>query len=98
VVISHNISRYRSPDEYESADESDLDPDYVSDKRPYCYYCGVQQSQVQRQGFSKHGSERKVIEIGQCKDKGEKRSYFFHIINGFPTHWQKLANPAESQV
>ena len=148
LVVSCSISTHQSSDEYESADDSDLDPDYVQscddsssssdvltdseednktrakstcvtagktpklqtcevtsigeantntqvqrdqlieaqqptsnitvahrqkstvfDKRPHCYYCGVQQSQVQRHWFSKHGSERKVIEIGECNDK-----------------------------
>jgi len=44
----------------------------IFDKRPYCYFCGVQQSQVQRHWLTKHGTEREVIEIDTCKDRNEK--------------------------
>jgi len=44
----------------------------VFDKRPHCYYCGVQQSQVQRHWLTKHSTEREVIEIDMCKDRNKK--------------------------
>jgi len=53
----------------------------VFDKRPYCYYCGVQQAQVQRHWMSKHTLERDVIEIEKCKDKVEKRRLIARLRN-----------------
>lgn len=50
-------------------------------KRPYCYYCGVQHSQVQRHWFSKHGSEKYVIEIDKCKDKVKRRQLIGRLRN-----------------
>lgn len=53
----------------------------IFNKRPYCYYCGVQQSQVQRHWFSKHGSEKYVIEIAMCKDIVKRRQLIGRLRN-----------------
>jgi hypothetical protein len=50
-------------------------------KRPYCYYCAVQQLQVQRHWLSKHGSEKYVIEIDKCKDLVERRRLIARLRN-----------------
>ena len=42
------------------------------DKRPYCYYCGMQLTHVQRHWFCKHASEREVLEIKACRDRNRK--------------------------
>ena len=178
MVVSRSISTHHSSDEYESADDSDLDPDYVQssddgssssdvltdseednktrakstcvtagktpklqtcevtsigeastntqvqrdqlieaqqptssitvahrqkstvfDKRPHCYYCGIQQSQVQRHWFSKHGSERKVIEIGECKDKFIKHGLIAHLRNlGNHLHNVEVLNKRQGEL
>ena len=42
------------------------------DKKPYCFYCGTEQSQIQRHWQTKHGNEREVIELATLKDKTER--------------------------
>ena len=42
------------------------------DKRPYCYFCGESQTQVQRHWMSKHRNEAEVIHLVALKDKAEK--------------------------
>jgi len=51
------------------------------DKKPYCYYCGIAQSQVQRHWFSKHPSETEVIEISMCKDKMRRNQLIARLRN-----------------
>jgi len=51
------------------------------DKKPYCYYCGVPQSQIQRHWLCKHGSEKDVIEIERCKDAVNKRKLIARLRN-----------------
>lgn len=48
--------------------EKDANVKYF-DKRPYCMFCGKQQTQIQRHWLSVHSEEREVIEIKQLKDK-----------------------------
>lgn len=51
------------------------------DKKSYCYYCSVPQSQVQRHWFSKHSSEKDVIEIDLCKDKIKRNQMIARLRN-----------------
>jgi len=51
------------------------------DKKPYCYYCGIAQPQIQRHWFSKHPSETEVIEISMCKDKMRRNQLIARLRN-----------------
>ena len=51
------------------------------DKKPYCYYCGVQQSHIQRHWFSMHREEREVIHVTGLADKNTRRNYITRLRN-----------------
>jgi len=42
------------------------------DKKPYCFFCDSQQTQIQRHWLAKHRNEREVIELSSLVDKSDR--------------------------
>jgi hypothetical protein len=42
------------------------------DKKPYCFFCGIQQAQLQRHWITKHSAESAVIAITGSSDKADR--------------------------
>ena len=42
------------------------------DKRPYCYFCGEAQTQIQRHWMAKHGNEAEVKQLAELTDKSDR--------------------------
>src|SRR5688572_2436331 len=51
------------------------------EKRPYCFYCGTQQTQIQRHWQTKHREEREVVEIASVKDRAERCKHIVRLRN-----------------
>ena len=51
------------------------------DKKPYCFYCGIAQSQIQRHWLIRHKNELQVIQIASSKDKTERLKHIIRLRN-----------------
>jgi hypothetical protein len=51
------------------------------DKKPFCFYCGIPQTQLQRHWVTKHREERAVQEIIHATNKVEKRRSITKLRN-----------------
>ena len=55
------------------------------DKKPYCFFCGEAQTQIQRHWMAKHKDEQEVIKLAALKDKSE-RVRFITILRNKGNH------------
>ena len=51
------------------------------DKKPYCFYCGTQQTQIQRHWLTRHKEEHAVVEITFSVDKAERLRRIVRLRN-----------------
>src|SRR6218665_535194 len=51
------------------------------DKKPYCFYCGTQQTQIQRHWLTRHKEEHAVVEITSSVDKAERLRRIVRLRN-----------------
>jgi len=69
------------------------------DKKPYCYYCGVPQAQIQRHWFSKHACEKEVIDIDICRDKIRRMQLIGRLRNiGNHFHNAEVIQKGEGEI
>src|SRR6218665_4004447 len=51
------------------------------DKKPYCFYCGTQQTQIQRHWLTRHKEEHAVVEITSSVDKAQRLRRIVRLRN-----------------
>ena len=77
---NNNVDDHSQPSNAIHVSRKDCTVSYF-DKRPYCMFCGKQQTQIQRHWLAVHSEEHEVVQIGQLKDRNERCKHITRLRN-----------------